>query len=87
MRNLNLESNLSLIAWPPRTKVLFMGNSYVNQLELTAVLDVPDGAIRSMNYPLVREDCIQPTQNKYILVDHLSMWPQDMNSGMHVDGV
>mmetsp|Transcript_18649 Transcript_18649/g.48748 ORF Transcript_18649/g.48748 Transcript_18649/m.48748 type:complete len:386 (-) Transcript_18649:134-1291(-) len=83
----NLERTLTLTPWPPGTNVLFLGNSYVNQLDKTAVLDVPDGAIRSMSYPSVETDCLHRTPAKCVLADHLSMSPQDTKSGLHVDGV
>lgn len=42
--------SLSDTPWPPGTHVLFIGVSYVRQLAEAAVLDVPDGEIKSMKY-------------------------------------
>mmetsp|Transcript_28427 Transcript_28427/g.71222 ORF Transcript_28427/g.71222 Transcript_28427/m.71222 type:complete len:459 (+) Transcript_28427:180-1556(+) len=54
VRDHGLQHTLQSTPWPSGASVLFAGNSYVRQLAETAVLDVPDGAIRSMHYPRTR---------------------------------
>mmetsp|Transcript_4618 Transcript_4618/g.11476 ORF Transcript_4618/g.11476 Transcript_4618/m.11476 type:complete len:395 (-) Transcript_4618:284-1468(-) len=83
-----LEHTLHLTPWPPGTKVLFLGNSYVKELSSTAVLDVPDGAIRSMHYPVSKCRCPSPGPNSHCpLGDFLSLPPEHEKAGLRVNGV
>lgn len=76
--------------WPPGTSVLFLGNSYVRQLGETAVLDVPDSAIRSMHFP--GRGCSCPLTahgngHQCVMQDFLSFAPQDERGALRINGV
>mmetsp|Transcript_42814 Transcript_42814/g.111013 ORF Transcript_42814/g.111013 Transcript_42814/m.111013 type:complete len:383 (-) Transcript_42814:45-1193(-) len=86
-----LQRTLQLTPWPPGTKVLFIGNSFVRELAETAVLDVPDGAIRSMNYAIHNCGCVTTDVagigNRCVLDDYLSMPPENRRAALRIDGV
>mmetsp|Transcript_47712 Transcript_47712/g.121741 ORF Transcript_47712/g.121741 Transcript_47712/m.121741 type:complete len:396 (-) Transcript_47712:111-1298(-) len=100
VREQGLARTLHLTPWPPGTKVLFLGNSYVGQLAQTAVLDVPDAAIKSMHYPKTQVSrktwiCQCPLrgskktgyQNSCNLEDYMTLSAQNGRGAHQVDGV
>eukprot|EP00873_Tetraselmis_striata_P037560 jgi/Tetstr1/457824/TSEL_044369.t1 len=97
VRKHKLLDTLQLTPWPPGTKVLFIGNSFVRQLAETAVLDVPEGEIKTMLYPNTfdrksQQSCLCPLSdngpgNVCEFEDVLSLSPDDARGPLRIDGV